>query len=46
MSRYWSIDATYRYIWLEDIKSKDVTLIDKKFDDRGHMVTLALNYHF
>ena len=46
MSRYWSIDATYRYIWLKDIKSKDVTLIDKKFDDRGHMVTLALNYHF
>lgn len=46
ISRHWSSDATYRFIWLEDIKSKDSNLFDKKFDDRGHMVTLGINYHF
>lgn len=46
INRNWSTDATYRYIWLEDIRSKDNNLLDKKFDDRGHMVTLGINFHF
>jgi opacity protein-like surface antigen len=46
LNRFWSLDASYRFIWLEDIKSRDANLFDKKFDDRGHMVTLAVNYHF
>lgn len=41
-----SIDSTYRYIWLEDIRSKDQNVVDKKFNDNGHMITVGLNFHF
>jgi opacity protein-like surface antigen len=43
---YWSIDGTYRFIWLEKIESRDASLLDKDFDDNGHMITAALNFHF
>ncbi|HXC61103.1 MAG TPA: porin family protein [Nitrospiria bacterium] len=46
LNQYWSIDGTYRYVWLEKIKSKDAALLDKDFNDDGHMVTVGLNYHF
>ncbi len=36
----WSIDSTYRYVWVEDIKSKEADFTDKDFDDHGHMVTI------
>ncbi len=42
----WSIDGTYRFIWLEKVESKDSNLLDKKFDDSGPLVTVALNFHF
>lgn len=42
----WSVDGTYRYIWLEEIKSKDEQLQDKEYSDNGHQVTIALNYYF
>lgn len=41
-----SIDSTYRYIWLENIESKDQNIKDKNFDDNGHMITAGLNFHF
>lgn len=46
LSRHWSIDSTYRYVWLEKIESQDQNIVDKKFDDNGHMVTIGLNFHF
>jgi opacity protein-like surface antigen len=41
-----SIDSTYRYIWLEDIRSKDQNIRDKDFNDNGYMITSGLNFHF
>lgn len=45
-SNHVSIDSTYRYIWLEDINSKDQNIQDKSFNDNGHMITAGLNFHF
>lgn len=42
-----SIDGTYRYIWLEAMKSQDTaSLQDKEYNDSGHMITAGLNFHF
>jgi len=41
-----SIDSTYRFIWLENIESKDQNIKDKNFNDNGHMITAGLNFHF
>ncbi len=46
LSNHFSFDATYRYIWLEDIKTRDASLQNKNFEGNGHMVTIGLNYHF
>lgn len=46
LNRHWSIDGTYRYIWLEKVQSKDQNFVDKKYDDNGHMITIGLNFHF
>jgi len=46
LNTHWSVDSTYRYIWLEKIQSKDSNIVDKKFQDNGHMVTIGVNYHF
>ncbi len=46
LNSHWSLDGTYRYIWVEDLKSKDASLRDKDFKDSGDMATLALNFHF
>ena len=46
ISRHFSIDGTYRYIWLEDVASKDRNITDKDFRDSGQMVTIGVNYHF
>jgi opacity protein-like surface antigen len=45
-NKHVSIDSTYRYIWLEKIESKDQNIVDKKFNDNGHMITIGLNFHF
>ncbi|MDR4493545.1 MAG: outer membrane beta-barrel protein, partial [Nitrospirales bacterium] len=42
----WSIDGSYRFVWLESLESKNDNLFDKNFKDEGHMVTVGLNYHF
>jgi opacity protein-like surface antigen len=46
LNKYWSVDASYRYVWTEDIESKDDALLEKDYDDNGSMVTVALNLHF
>jgi opacity protein-like surface antigen len=46
MNRHWSVDSTYRYVWLERVESRNTSLDDKKFEDSGHMITIGLNYHF
>jgi opacity protein-like surface antigen len=46
LNDYFSVDSTYRYIWLEKVESRDQNIKDKKFDDNGHMVTIGLNFHF
>jgi opacity protein-like surface antigen len=45
-NKHFSIDSTYRYIWLEKIESKDQNIVDKKFNDNGHMITIGVNFHF
>jgi len=45
-NRHFSIDSTYRYVWLEKIESKDQNIFDKKFNDNGHMITIGVNFHF
>jgi len=42
---HWSLDATYRYIWLDDIEQVG-GVVGADFDDRGHMGTLGINFHF
>ena len=42
--RHWSIDATYRYVWIETNRPDNP--LDANFTDQGHMITAALNYHF
>ena len=41
-----SMDSTYRYIWAEDIQSRDLNIKDKNFNGNGQMVTVGLNFHF
>ncbi|MCB4791906.1 MAG: porin family protein [Elusimicrobia bacterium] len=41
-----SLDASYRYVWLQSVTSKDLNALDKNFQDSGTMVTLALNILF
>ena len=41
-----SVDGSYRYIWIESVKSKDAKALDKTFEDSGSMVTMALNFLF
>ena len=41
-----SVDSTYRYIWAEDIQSRDLNIKDKNFNGNGQMVTVGLNFHF
>jgi opacity protein-like surface antigen len=46
LSRHWSVDGSYRFVWLERIRSIDASANNTKFQDEGHMVTIGLNYHF
>jgi opacity protein-like surface antigen len=41
-----SIDGTYRYLWIEDLQSVDQSALDKDFEDSGSQVTIGLNLHF
>lgn len=47
LSRSWSVDASYRYLWAEDIHSQDLAHpLGRNFSDNGYMLTGALNYNF
>ena len=46
ISEHWSIDGTYRYIWLEKLESRDANITNKSFQDSGHMITAGVNFHF
>lgn len=46
LNRHWSIDGTYRHIWMEDVQSKHDDVFDKNYGDGNHMVTIGLNFHF
>ncbi len=46
LNKTWSIDSTYRYIWLEKVESRESNILDKQFRDNGHMITIGLNFHF
>ena len=45
-NQHFSLDGTYRYIWVEKVQSKDQNIVDKQFNDNGHMFTIGLNFHF
>jgi opacity protein-like surface antigen len=46
LSKQVSLDATYRYVWVEDVNSKNQAVQDKDYRDDGHMITAGLNFHF
>ncbi len=46
ISNSWSLDGSYRYVWIDSIKTQDAQLQNKEFDDKGQMVTIGLNYNF
>lgn len=41
-----SLDGSYRYIWLEDVKPHASNPLDKTYSDSGSMITLAMNFLF
>jgi opacity protein-like surface antigen len=46
LNNRWSIDGTYRYIWLERVESQEQNITNKSFRDNGHMITIGVNFHF
>ncbi|HBW22393.1 MAG: hypothetical protein A2X28_07910 [Elusimicrobia bacterium GWA2_56_46] len=43
----WSFDGSYRYLWNEDIHSRDAGHpLGRNFTDKGFMLTAAVNYSF
>ena len=47
LSKYWSLDGSYRYLWAEDIHSQDLEHpLGRNFSDKGFSLTAAVNYCF
>jgi len=47
LSHHWSVDASYRYVWNENIHSQSPTSpVGKNFSDSGYELTTGLNFHF
>jgi opacity protein-like surface antigen len=46
LTNNWSINGDYRFVWIESPSSVDARLDNKRYNDRGHMITGALAYHF
>lgn len=41
-----SLSATYRYVWLDSVRSIGANAQDKNYQDSGSMITTALNFLF
>lgn len=47
LSRHWTIDASYRYLWTQSLTvPTSAHPFGKNFSDNGSMLTAALNYRF
>ena len=47
LTRHWSIDGSYRYLWTQSLTAPTTTSpAGKNFSDKGFMLTAALNYRF
>ncbi|MBV9080406.1 MAG: porin family protein [Elusimicrobia bacterium] len=47
LSDAWSLDSTWRYIWLQRVNLTNSTLLkSNSYDPSGQQVTIGLNYHF
>lgn len=47
LNRYWSLDGSYRYVWLSAYRTRDAAHpLGRDIRDRGWMATGALNFHF
>jgi opacity protein-like surface antigen len=46
INKYWSIDSTYRYVWVKDVEAQSASLQPTEYRDSGSMITAALNLHF
>jgi opacity protein-like surface antigen len=46
LSPSFSIDGSWRYLWIEDYTTQDQNALDKSYQDRASMVTIALSVHF
>lgn len=43
----WSADCSYRYLWNEDVRTRDAAHpLGRSFTDKGFMLTAAVNYSF
>lgn len=40
----WFVDATYRYVWLNELHTRNAQGVNEDVRDSGHMITLGLNY--
>lgn len=46
-NKTWSIDGSWRYIWLSAYRTRDAAHpFGRDIDDSGYMITGALNFHF
>ncbi len=47
LNKNWSIDGSYRYIWLSAYRSRDAAHpFGRDINDSGYMATGGLNFHF
>ena len=40
------LSGSYRYVWLEEVESRDASALSRTYHDNGSMLTLALNFRF
>lgn len=47
LSRHWTIDGSYRYLWTQSLTAPTNTSpVGKNFSDNGYMLTAAINFRF
>jgi opacity protein-like surface antigen len=44
LSSRWFLDATYRYVWLNELHTTNAQGVSEDIRDSGHMITAGLNY--